>query len=51
MDEPDDLATYNGNTENDMWVDFSDHENIGELWEYFDDTDVYNFIDNLDDWD
>lgn len=40
MDEYDDLGTYNGNTEHDMWVDFDNYEN--NLDEY---------IDNLNDWD
>ena len=59
MDELDDLATYNGDTEHDMWVDFTTnvlgsaalHLNInngkeytGELEDIFDDTDVNNFF-------
>lgn len=47
MDELDDLATYNGNTEHDMWVDFTDQEYTGELGDIFEHPD----IDNLDDWD
>lgn len=47
MDELDDLATYNGDTEHDMWVDFTTHEYTGELGEYFDDSDVDNLVDNL----
>lgn len=50
MDELDDLSKYNGETEHDMWVDFTTHEYTGELREYFDDTDVDDFVDNLDDW-
>lgn len=64
MDELDDLATYNGNIEHDMWVDFTNHalgsdalplninnrkEYTGELGEFFDDADVDNFVDNLND--
>ena len=49
MDELDDLSTYNGNTEHDMCVDFTTYEYTGKLGESFDDTDVDNFIDNLDD--
>ena len=49
MDELDDLATYNGNTEHDMWVDFTTYEYTGELEEIFDDSDVDNFEDNLND--
>ena len=65
MDELNDLDTHNGDTEHDMWVDFTTHalgsaalhlnidnrkEYTGELGEYFDDTDVDNFVDNLNDW-
>ena len=51
MDELDDLSTYNGDTEHDMWVDFTTHEYTGELREYFDNSDIDNLIENLDDWD
>ena len=37
MDELDDLDTYNGNAEHDMWVDFTTYEYTGELGEIFDD--------------
>ena len=56
MDELDDLATYNGDTEHDMWVDFSTYENTGELGEIFDDSDRDDYPDedgsseNLDDY-
>ena len=49
MDELGDLDTYNGNPEHDMWVDLTTHEYTGELGEYFDDTDVDNYVDNLND--
>ena len=51
MNEFYDLATYNGDTEHDLWVHFTTHEYTGELGNIFDDSDVDNFIDNLDDWD
>ena len=51
MDELDDLATYNGDTEHDIWVDFSTHEYTGELDDFFDDSDGDDFIDDLDDRD
>ena len=51
MDELDDLSTYNGDTEHDMWVDFTTHEYTGELGENFDDPYKDNFIDNLNDLD
>lgn len=37
MEEFDDLDTYNGDTEHDMWVDFTYHENTGDLAGDFDD--------------
>ena len=41
-----DLDRYNGDTEHDMWVDFTTHEYTGELDEYFDDDESDG---NLDD--
>lgn len=29
MDEYEDLDTYNGDSEHDMWVDFDNYENTG----------------------
>ena len=49
MDELDDLSTYNGDTEHDMWVDFTNNEYTGELREFYEDTDVDKYIDNLED--
>lgn len=46
-----DLDQYNGDAEHDMWVDFDYHENTGELSEYFDDSDLAAYVDNLNDWD
>ena len=43
MDEYDDLDTYNGDTEHDMWVDFDYNENTGELSDLFEDTDLRRF--------
>ena len=37
MNEYDDLNTYNGDAEHDMWVDYTTNQNTGELEEYFDD--------------
>ncbi|MCH5346806.1 MAG: hypothetical protein J1E63_06825 [Muribaculaceae bacterium] len=39
MDEYDDMSMYNGDAEHDMWVDFTYHQNTGELDELFDDDD------------
>ena len=36
MDELDDLDVYNGNSEHDMWVDFTYQENTDELLDFFD---------------
>ncbi len=46
----DDFRTYNGDTEHDMWVDFTYHEDTGELSDIFDEPDIDQFIDDLDDW-
>ena len=51
MNKLDNLATYNGDTVHDMWVDFTTHEYTGELEDIFDDSDADMFVDNLDDWD
>lgn len=42
MDELGDLATYNGNQEHDMWVDFTYHEYTGELDDLFDEDHPQN---------
>ena len=44
----DDLDTYNGDTEPDMWVDFDNYENTGAP-NVFAEPDIDNFIDNLND--
>lgn len=46
----DDLDTYNGDTEHDMWVDFDNYENTGTP-DVFDEHDLDNFIDNFNDRD
>ncbi len=46
----DDLDTYNGETEHDMWVDFDNYENTGNP-NVFDDVDLDEYIDNFNDWD
>lgn len=46
----DDLDTYNGDSEHDMWVDFDNYENTGTP-DVFDEPDLDNFIDNFNDWD
>lgn len=50
MDENDELNTYNDDTVHDMWVDFDRYENTGTP-EVFDEDNLDNFIDNLNDWD
>lgn len=49
MDEYEDFDAYNRDIEHDMWGDFDYNENTGELSGIFDDTDLDQFIDNLDD--
>ena len=43
------LDTYNEDTEHDMCVDFNNFENTGKP-DVFDEPDIDNFIDNLNDW-
>ena len=50
MEEYDDLDSYNGNTEHDMWVDF-DHYEITGAPDVFEDDILNNFIDSLNDCD
>lgn len=51
MEDLDDLDTFNGNPVHDGWVDFDYNENTGVLSGLFEDTDIDQFIDNLEDWD
>lgn len=53
MYELDDLATYDGETEHDMWVDFSTNQYTGDLEDIFDNSEINSndFINSLDDWD
>ena len=51
MEEYDDLDTFNGDTVYDGWVDFDYNENMGELSGFFDEIDLEQFIDNLNNWD
>lgn len=50
MTNDDNLETYNGDTEHDMWVDFDNFENTGSP-DVFYEPDLDNYIDNLNDWD
>ena len=51
MDDYNDLDTYNGDPLHDGWVDFDYNENTCELSDLFDETDLDQYIDNLDDFD
>ena len=51
MNDINDLDTYNGDPVHDSWVDFDYNENTGELSGLFEDSDLEDFIDNLNDWD
>ncbi len=51
MDELDDLGTYDGDTVHDMYVDYDYHINTGELADELGDSDLDDFINNLNDWD
>lgn len=50
MDEYDNLGAYNGDTEHDMWVDFDIYENTGNP-DVFDEDNLDDYVDNLNDWD
>ena len=50
MDEYDDLDNYNGETTHDMWVDYDHYKNTGEP-DVFDEEDIDEVIDELNDWD
>ena len=51
MDELDNLDYYNGEPVHDMEVDYDYHINTGELADEFGDSDLDDFIANLNDWD
>lgn len=51
MEDYDALDTYNGDSEHNMWVDFNYNANTGELSDLFEETDIDQYIDNLNDWD
>ncbi|MDE6754773.1 MAG: hypothetical protein K2J82_09220 [Muribaculaceae bacterium] len=51
MEEYDDLEIYNGDPVDDSWVDFDYNENTDELSYLFEDTDLDQYIDNLNYWD
>ena len=49
MEEYDDLGTYNGDTEHDMWVDFDHYESI-RISDVFEEANLHVFIDFLNEW-
>ena len=51
MADYEDLDSYNGDPVHDCWIDFDYNENTGELSGLFEETDIDQFIDNLNDWD
>lgn len=60
MAEYDDMDVYNGDAVHDMWVDFDNYENTGTPNVFFagskrqadyDEADLDDYIDNLDNWD
>lgn len=50
MDQYNNLDSYNDDTFHDMYVDFDHYENTGSP-DVFDEADMDEFIDNLNDWD
>lgn len=51
MDEYDDLEVYNGDIVHDMYVDYDYNINTGELPELIEDSNINEYINNLNDWD
>ena len=51
MNDINDLDTYNGDPVHDGWVDFDYNENTGELSGLFEDSDLDDFIDSINDRD
>lgn len=50
MDDYDDLDANNGDAVHDMWVDFNNYENTSPP-DVFDEDNLDEYIDNLNDWD
>ena len=50
MEDYDDLGSYNGDVEQDMWVDYDHYQNTGEP-DVFDAEDIDDIVDELNDWD
>ena len=46
MEDYDDLGSYNGNVEHDMWVDYVHYQNTGEP-DVFDEEDIDEIVDEL----
>ena len=51
MEDYNDLKSYSGDTEHDIWVDFDRCENTGQMSDLFNDSDIDYYIENLNDWD
>ena len=51
MGEYDDLERYNGDQKHDMWVDFSNYENTGDLEEVFEDDEDEEEYEDFDEED
>ncbi|MBD5270372.1 MAG: hypothetical protein HDS43_07130 [Bacteroides sp.] len=51
MDELDKFDKYDGNPIHDMVVDYDYHINTGAFASGFGDTDLDDYINNLNDWD
>lgn len=46
MEDYDDLGSYNGYVEHDMWVDYDHNQNTGEP-DVFDEEDIDDIVDEL----
>ena len=50
IDEYENLDLYNGDTVQDMWVDYDHYQNTGEP-DVFDEEDIDEIVDELNNWD
>ena len=50
MEDYDDLGSYNGDVEHNIWVDYDQYRKTGEP-DVFDEEDIDEIVDELNDWD
>ena len=50
MDDYNDLGSYTGAVEHDMWVDYDHYQNTGDP-DVFNEENIDEIVDELNDWD